>query len=351
MSPCYHRHDQAFGIQGQGMGIDLETLRPTGKSMIIDCVQSAGIDVSEWSFRKSDGRSVSRPQSNGGYCYEWSFRSADISTLLLCVWWEGLHVDSQGRVCFSENLRAYADALIQQLEKYPKNRNRTIKDPRINRAQHFSTTVHLAAINSTPVRVVIVTGPVRERETEDERAKHDRATGRQLDDQPWFVESFEEDGAFLLVRGNPNPLSIVAETTDVEETPMQLEIAVVSDPPVVDQFATNERPDTYIYNGVQRYRDPSVRRRVLERSGGVCELTEVPGFLMANGGVYLETHHIIPLSEGGADTVENIIALTANAHRRAHLGVDRDEIRTRCLEIVEGRISRWDELSQRTLRC
>ncbi|WP_278406813.1 HNH endonuclease [Pseudomonas rhodesiae] len=320
------------------MGIDLETLRPAGKWMIIDCVQSAGIDVAAWSFRKTDGGPVDKPQSNGGYCYEWSFRSADIGTLLLCVWWEGLHVDGQGRVCFSENLRAYADSLTQQLEKDPKNRNRTIKDPRINRAQHFSTTVQLAYMNSTPVRVVIVTGPVREREKEDERAKHDRATGRQLDDQPWFVESFEDDtGAFVLVRGNRNPLSNVTELTAVEEAPTQLETVVVSGTPVVDQFATNERPDTYTFNGVQRYRDPSVRRRVLERSGGVCELTGIPGFSTSNGGIYLETHHIIPLSEGGLDTVENVIALTADAHRQAHFGVDWVELRVRCLEIVAAR--------------
>lgn len=321
------------------MGIGLETLRPTGKWMIIDCVQSAGIDVNEWSFRKTDGRPVTLPQSNGGYCYEWSFRSADRNILLLCVWWEGLHVDSEGRICFSENLRAYADTLIQQLEKDPKNRNRTIKDPRINRAQHFSTTVQLAYMNTTPVRVVIVTGPVRERETEDERAKHDRATGRQLDDQPWFVESFEEEtGAFSLVRSNPAPLGIVAKTAGVDETRMQLEVEVVKDASVVDQFTTDERPATYTYNGVQRYRDPSVRRRVLERSGGVCELTGVPGFSMSNGGIYLETHHIIPLSEGGLDTVENVIALTADAHRQAHFGVGWVELQARCLEIVAARI-------------
>jgi 5-methylcytosine-specific restriction protein A len=59
---------------------------------------------------------------------------------------------------------------------------------------------------------------------------------------------------------------------------------------------------------------------------------------MANGGVYLETHHIIPLSEGGPDTFENVIALTADAHRQAHFGVDRDELRARCLEIVARRI-------------
>jgi 5-methylcytosine-specific restriction protein A len=64
-------------------------------------------------------------------------------------------------------------------------------------------------------------------------------------------------------------LSIVVEATDIEEVSMQLIIVVVSDSSAIDQFATNERPDTYIYNGVQRYRDPDVRRRVLECSGGV----------------------------------------------------------------------------------
>lgn len=316
------------------MSIALEALRPIGKWMIIDCVQSAGIDVTAWSFRKTDGKPVALPQSNGGYCYEWSFRSDDRSTLLLCVWWEGLHVDSQGRICFSENLRAYADTLIQQLEKDPKNRSRTIKDPRINRAQHFSTTVQLAYMNTTPVRVVIVSGPVREKV--DEGSENDRAIGRQLDDQQWFVESFDDDtGAFVLVRGESRASSV--RVTEFEITPVGSGLSMASDAAVADQFATDERPDTYTYNGVQRYRDPSVRRRVLERSKGVCELTEMPGFLMANGGVYLETHHIIPLAEGGPDTVENVIALTADAHRQAHFGVDRDELRALCLQIVAGR--------------
>jgi 5-methylcytosine-specific restriction protein A len=321
------------------MDIALEALRPTGKWMIIDCVQSAGIDVTAWGFRKSDGQPVALPQSNGGYCYEWSFRSDDLGIMLLCVWWEGLHLDAQGRVCFSENLGLYADTLSQQLEKDPKNRNRTIKDPRINRARHFSTTVQLAYMNTTPVRVVIVTGPVRERETEDERAKHDRATGRQLDDQQWFVESFDNDtGAFILVRGGNQASSVI--TADSDTTPVEAGTSMTSDAAVADQFVTDERPDTYTYNGEQRYRDPSVRRRVLERSKGCCELTGMPGFPMANGGVYLETHHIIPLAEGGPDTVENVIALTADAHRQAHFGIGRDELRARFLLIVAGPISR-----------
>lgn len=317
----------------------LEYLRPTSKSMIIDCVRNAGIDVQAWGFRKKDGKRVSKPQSNGGYCYEWSFRSGDGNILLLCVWFEEMEINKQGRVCFFGNLRAYGAALIRQLEKDPKNRNRTIKDPRINRAQHFSSTVELAHLNKRSVRVVIVSGPVREKE--DEGSEHDRAIGRQLDDLGWFVESFSDDtGEFLLVRGTPAQVNVNIRETEPEQAPVQLSSGVISDTDILDQFATVERLDTYTFNGVQRHRDPSVRRRVLERSGGICELTETPGFVMANGGVYLETHHIIPLSEGGLDTVENVIALTADVHRKAHFSVDRDEMRLRCLEIVAARIGR-----------
>jgi len=305
--------------------------------MIIDCVQEAGIDVQAWSFRKKDGQPVALPQSNGGYCYEWSFRSVDRSILLLCVWFEEIDVDSQRRVCFAGNLRAYADKLIQQLEKDPKNRNRTIKDPRINRAQHFSSTVHLAYMNSMSVRVVIVSGPVRE--PDDIDPGNDRAVGRYLDEEPWRVESFDDDtGAFILVRGNDDQQNVVAVRDSAELVGNVTETSDMDVKVVADQFHAETRPAAYTYQGEQRYRDPKVRALVLARSNGLCELTSVPGFQTANGSIYLETHHIVPLAEGGPDTIENVIALSADAHRKAHYAVDRDELRQQCLDVVAQRL-------------
>lgn len=314
------------------MDTALQALRPMGKWMIIDCVEEAGIDISAWSFRRKDGQPVALPQSNGGYCYEWSFRSNDRSIFLLCVWFEELRVDVRGRIHFSGNLVAYADTLIRRLEKDPKNRNRTIKDPRISRAQHFNSTVQLAYLNSVPVRVVIVSGPVRE--IEDISSGNDRAVGRYLDGESWAVEQFDQDtGAFVLIRGSSSyqPLEIMGGGADTASLG-DVDVQVVS-----DQFLNENRSDAYTYKGIQRYRDPKVRELVLARSKGKCELTMVPGFKMANGGFYLETHHVVPLSEGGADTVENVIALTADAHRQAHYGVDRERLRQRCLETVAQR--------------
>jgi 5-methylcytosine-specific restriction protein A len=55
---------------------------------------------------------------------------------------------------------------------------------------------------------------------------------------------------------------------------------------------------------------------------------------MAGGGVYLETHHVVPLSEKGVDHERNVVALCPNDHREAHHGERRDAIRTRLLAML-----------------
>lgn len=55
---------------------------------------------------------------------------------------------------------------------------------------------------------------------------------------------------------------------------------------------------------------------------------------MAGGAVYLETHHIVPLSEGGADSLMNVVALCPNDHRRAHYSLEQLAIRRRLLSMV-----------------
>jgi 5-methylcytosine-specific restriction protein A len=309
------------------MDSGIEFLRPYGKWMIIHCVEEAGIDVTGWGFTK-EGRPVEQPQSNGAHCYDWSFRSEDGRIMVLCVWFEELRQDVNGRIIFDGNLRLYADNLIRELEKDPRNHRKTIKDPRINRAQHFSSTVELAYLRKIPVRVVIVSGAVRAKE--DEGADFDRAIGRVLDESDWLVESFDsETGRFVLVRDfSEESAGDLLGREDEENS------ASVGGDVFADQFTTEQRSDDYVFNGTVRKRDPSVRRKVLDRARGVCELTGTPGFPMENGGIYLETHHIIPLAEGGPDAVENVIALTATAHRQAHYAENRSELRELCLAIV-----------------
>ncbi|BBL94586.1 hypothetical protein TthHC11_21200 (plasmid) [Thermus thermophilus] len=80
---------------------------------------------------------------------------------------------------------------------------------------------------------------------------------------------------------------------------------------------------------VSRYiRSLSVARETLRRAGGICELCKRPApFSDINGEPFLEVHHIIPLSEGGADDVNNTAALCPNCHRAVHYSEDAPLLR------------------------
>ena len=64
------------------------------------------------------------------------------------------------------------------------------------------------------------------------------------------------------------------------------------------------------------------------RAGGRCQLFLMEAtFKTKDGSLYLETHHIVWLSNGGEDTPENTGALCPNSHRKMHslnLKKDRD---------------------------
>lgn len=74
-------------------------------------------------------------------------------------------------------------------------------------------------------------------------------------------------------------------------------------------------------------RCPQVVAWVRLHSEGVCELcnSEAP-FRDAYGQPFLEVHHVIALADGGADTVENAVAICPNCHRAAHLSENKAEL-------------------------
>jgi len=75
-------------------------------------------------------------------------------------------------------------------------------------------------------------------------------------------------------------------------------------------------------------RDPLVKAWVLQHANGICELCGEKGpFQNAAGEWYLEGHHVIPLAEGGADVIENTVALCPNCHRKSHLSPDAEAIK------------------------
>lgn len=66
-------------------------------------------------------------------------------------------------------------------------------------------------------------------------------------------------------------------------------------------------------------RSPAVVAEVLRIAAGQCELCACAApFLRADGSPYFEVHHAHTLAEGGADTVDNAVALCPTCHRLLH---------------------------------
>lgn len=74
-------------------------------------------------------------------------------------------------------------------------------------------------------------------------------------------------------------------------------------------------------------RDKSVIAYAKRRANGVCQLCENPApFSNKKKEPYLETHHLVWLSQGGSDTVDNTVALCPNCHRRMHIVKSKRDI-------------------------
>ena len=68
----------------------------------------------------------------------------------------------------------------------------------------------------------------------------------------------------------------------------------------------------------QYQRNPIIAEYVKRRAKGICNLCGKEAPFLVKGKPYLECHHIIPLSEGGEDNINNTVALCPNCHRKMH---------------------------------
>ncbi len=261
----------------------LESLKPTQETRIMDLVEQAGIDVSDWANFKN-GHNPRRAASNPKYCYEWVFVD-ETKVIALNLWHEDME-ESGGIITHRLNFRARAQNSIKEIWRS--------RDTRRDKA------IQLAIQNKLPIRVIVVEG--RKREFGDDKASSINC--RLLDPLAWAVTAYNAvTGDCVLTRGAKYLR-------------------------MVDQFAlaareTCKAPEKKDVSGSVFMRDGRIRAQALDRSNGNCEWCGAPGFAMANGELYLETHHILPLSQGGADSLENVVALCANHHREAHHGLDR----------------------------
>ena len=103
-------------------------------------------------------------------------------------------------------------------------------------------------------------------------------------------------------------------------------VSVMLQQPLVETPAGNDTPKKTLSQVTAFERSPAVKAWVLKHAGPFCEgCHAVAPFEIKPGVPYLEVHHVIPLAENGADTVENAVALCPNCHRRCHYALGREE--------------------------
>jgi 5-methylcytosine-specific restriction protein A len=282
---------------------ELEKLKPRKKERVIELVQAAGIDVSDWANFKGG---MERAATNPKYCYEWSFVEPG-RIVILNLWYASME-ERKGTVSIDLNLRRSAS----HFSKLPGG------GVLVARAGKLDLAIQDAARNRLPIRVIVNDGKMRRHD--DPKSEASKVKFRILDPVPWAVKSYNRDtGDCTLVRG-----------------------AMVGR--LVDQFSVPPDPDAPVdrteVTGKKFVRDSAVRLRALERAKGKCEYCDEPGFTMANGDVYVETHHVIPLCEGGSDKDNNVAALCPNHHREAHYGSLASDIKQMLLMLRKESASR-----------
>jgi hypothetical protein len=271
-----------------------EDLRPTSKPRLIDLVQAAGVDVSPWAMTSKGV--FANPAANPRYCYDWSFIQ-ECKVVVLNLWYE--EIEQRGTlICRELNLREWSAKRRKSLTLEP-----GAKSLASRRSKSMEAAVAHAFVEELPVRIIVVDGPRRDY-SDPSSLRASSVKCRRLDPSNWWVQSYEpRTGACLIIRGERVRF--------------------------VDQFSSSleDVPKRIAVQGTVWKRDPQVREAVLLRARGVCEFCGCRGFATADCGIYLETHHVIPLSEGGPDNVRNVVAICANDHREAHHGERQEQIR------------------------
>jgi 5-methylcytosine-specific restriction protein A len=275
---------------------ELESIAPKKKRRVIDLVEEAGVDVSDWGDFKGG---ASKASTNPKYCYEWSYIQPG-KVVVLNLW----HVNNRlvdGRIAQRNNFRVDA-------AKYKSRGESTWS----KRAMRIDEALLVSLKENLPIRVILLSGDMRDPDGPD--VYPSKVKFRALDPELWTIANYDRvTGEHTLARG------------------------VLTDP-FVDQFSIDQQE-----KGAGRkaevtsspfIRDPEVRRIVLHRAKGACEYCGQRGFAMPNGSTYLETHHIEPLCDGGPDVVSNVIALCPNDHRRAHFGMNPAEFQDELQAIV-----------------
>ena len=99
---------------------------------------------------------------------------------------------------------------------------------------------------------------------------------------------------------------------------------------------SHSQADRRSYEGMIYIRNSKVAAYTKIRAAGICQLCGQPApFKDKDGEPFLENHHLVWLSRGGTDTIDNTVALCPNCHRTMHI-LDLPEDVDKLIRIAKG---------------
>jgi hypothetical protein len=273
----------------------LEDLRPQRWQRVIDLLDQAGHDTSDWANFKGGARKAS---VNPKWCYNWAFQQPG-EFFVACLWHKHM-MENAGDVVHHRTFRyvaGNADAAREGMWR--------------RRAQLLDAYVQLAYRQKLPVKVIVVDGNVR-RLSEQPRAS--QVETRSLDTENWAVVEYDDStGQCLLVRG-------------ALSSGIPLEAAGADD-------LMEGRQYTRLI--IHRHREARARRakiaEMLQLHGTlVCEVPrcnfDFEKIYGALGKNYAQVHHLDPLSEspqhGRPVDLNRLKIVCANCHAMVHRNGD-----------------------------
>jgi len=277
----------------------LSEIVPKDLPLVMDLVHDAGVDVSDWENFKGGRKKAG---SNPKYCYEWSFVEPD-KVVVLNLWYDEMK-EQDGIVVRELNMRKGANE-YEKIPGGPVWKKRALK---------MDAAIQEAIKNNLSVRVIVNKG--LRRGVDLSKTKASKVKARLLDPATWAITKYDwNTGYCMLIRGGDRHFA-----------------DQFSLPPKSDLTAERRPISSHAF-----IRNPDIRRQVLQRANGKCEWCMMPSFTTSDGRPYLETHHVIPLSENGIDAESNVVALCPNHHREAHHGNRSAEMREALVKRYNGR--------------
>lgn len=156
-----------------------------------------------------------------------------------------------------------------------------------------------------------------------------------LADEPYQSQHPDVDGNMRSVW--VFPLKTSDETlADFNREPSETLIQKFSDEELARRAAVKPvGKKTRSVNETVYYRDPYLKEMVKRIAAGKCQLCgKAAPFIDKNNEPYLEEHHVIRLADGGQDTMENVVAICPNCHRKMHV-LDNIQDKEALLEVAK----------------